>query len=127
MGRQGSSFRISRIVSTYISNLYNDQVVYNRVGHCILSRSEHSGLSRSFKERSVLSHYFFEFLATLETQKNRTFFPVLFKRTEKNVKNVPFFCKEHKRMQERFVLLQKNAERSVLFSIYIYRYIYRYI
>ena len=57
-------------------------LVLSRVGHRVLSRSERSVLSRSFKERSVLSRSFFEFLATYETQKN--------------VKNVPFFCKECK-------------------------------
>ena len=69
-------------------------LLIGRVGHRVFSCSERSGLSRSFKECSVLSHSFFEFLATYETQKNRTFFPVLFKRMGKNVKNVPFFCKE---------------------------------
>ena len=78
-----------------------------RVGHSVLSRSERSGLSRSFKECSVLSHSFSEFLATYETQKNRTFFPVLFKRTEKNLKN----GKERK-------------DHPVVFSIYIQIYIY---
>ena len=46
-----------------------------------------------------------------------------------------FFCKERKRTRERFVLLQKNAEHSILFSIdkyiytgiYIYRFLYKYI
>ena len=41
-----------------------------RVGHRLLSRSERSVLSHSFKERSVLSRSFFAFLATYETQKN---------------------------------------------------------
>ena len=103
--------------------------------HRVLSRSERPGLSHSFKERSILSRSFFEFLATYETQKNETFFPVLFKRTGKNVKDVPFFCKERERMprssrsfikdgkERENVFLQKNAERFVLFSIYIYRYI----
>ena len=61
---------------------------------------------------------FFEFLATYETQKNGTFFPVLFKRTEKNV---PFFCKERKRMQNVFL--------NIYIDIYIdiYRYIKIYI
>ena len=108
-----------------------------RVGHRILSRSERSGLSRSFKERSILSRSFFEFLATYETQKNGMFFPILFKRTGKNVKNVPFFCKERERMQRSSRSFIKNGterenvsffckrtrERSLLFSIYIYRYI----
>ena len=43
--------------------------------------------------------------------------------------NVSFFCKERIRTRERFVLLQKNAERFVFFlNIYIYTVdIYRYI
>ena len=43
--------------------------------------------------------------------------------------NVSFFCKERKKTRERFVLLQKNAERFVFFlNIYIYTVdIYRYI
>ena len=41
-----------------------------RVGHRVLSRSVRFDLSRSFKERSVLSRSFFELLATYETQKN---------------------------------------------------------
>ena len=64
--------------------------IKSRVGHRILSRSERSGLSRSFKERSVLSRSFFELLATYETQKNGTFITVLFKRTEKNGKERSF-------------------------------------
>ena len=65
-------------------------------------------LFRSFKERNVLFRTFFEFLATYETQKERSVFfrsflkngkerkerSVLFKRTDKNLKNVPFFSKE---------------------------------
>ena len=49
---------------------------------------------------------------------------VLLQRTGKNAKIVPFFYKEWERTRERSVLLQKIAEHSVLFSIYIYRYIY---
>ena len=67
-------------------------------------------LSRSFKERSVLSRSFFEFLATHETQKNGTFFPILLKRTGKNVKNVPFFCKEHERTQRLSCSFIKNGK-----------------
>ena len=91
--------------------------VFGRVGHCVLSRSELSVLSRSFKKRSVLSHYFFEFLATYESQKNGTFFPVLFKRTEKNLKNVPFFYKERERTQRSFCTFLKNGKEreNVLF------------
>ena len=85
----------------------------HRFGHRVLSHSK----------RSVLSRSFFEFLATYETQKNGTFFPILFKRTGKNAKIVPFFYKERERTRERSVLLEKNTERSVLFSIYIYKYI----
>ena len=97
-----------------------------RVGHCVLSRSECSVFSRSFKEPSVLSRSFFEFLATYENGngKERKEHPVLLQRMGKNAKIVPFFYKERERTREHFVLLQKNAERSVLFSIYIYRYIY---
>ena len=52
-----------------------------RVGHCVLSCSERSVLSRSFKECSVLSRTFFEFLAAYETQKSGTFFSKEWKRT----------------------------------------------
>ena len=89
------------------------------------------------RERYILFRSFLEFLATYETQKNVTFFSVLFKRTEKNGKNgknVTFFYKER---EERNVLLQrteKNArtskrtgERYVLFSRYIQKYIQIYI
>ena len=118
----------SYIMSIPLLTIILGQCQPTRVGPCVLSRSERSGLSRSFKERSVLSRSFFEFLATYETQKNRTFFPVLFKRTGKKVKNVPFFCKEQERtqerMRERFVLLQKNVRTFRSFSIYIYIDIY---
>ena len=52
-----------------------------RVGHRVLLRSEHIVLLRSFKERNVLLHSFFESLATYETQKNGAFFCILFLRT----------------------------------------------
>ena len=42
----------------------------SRVGHRVLFRSECIVLLRSFKERNVLLHSFFEFLATYENQKN---------------------------------------------------------
>ena len=45
----------------------------------------------------ILFRSLLEFLATYETQKNITFFSVLFKRMEKNAKNVTFFLKERKR------------------------------
>ena len=51
------------------------------------------------RECYVLFRSFLEFLATYETQKNFTFFSVLFKRKEKNAKNVTFFLKERKRTQ----------------------------
>ena len=38
-------------------------------------------------------------------------------RTQRSfAKNVTFFCKVHKRTRERFVLLQKKAEHSILLS-----------
>ena len=46
----------------------------DRVGHRVLFLSECIVLLRSFKERNVLLHSFFEFLATYETQKNDAFF-----------------------------------------------------
>ena len=105
-----------------------------RVGHCVLSCSERSVLSRSFKECSVLSRSFFEFLATYETQQNGTFFPLLFKRTGKNVKNVPFFCKEQERTQRLSCSFIKNGKerKNVLFfckrtRTFFFQYIYRYI
>ena len=115
-----------------------------RVGHRVLSHSERSGLSSSFKERSILFRSFFEFLATYGTQKNGTFFPVLFKRTEKNVKDVPFFCTEWERTprsSRSFIKNRKEREKVSFFCkrtqnlpfffqyiyIDIYRYIYSYI
>ena len=79
--------------------------------------------TKQFEIKSQFLHSFFEFLTTYETQKNDGFFSVLFLGTKKNTKNATFFCKERKRMGERFVLLHKNAECCILFSIYIYRYI----
>ena len=84
------------------------------------------------RERYVLFRSFLEFLATYETQKNVTFFSVLFKRTEKNGRTCSFI-KNGKEREERNVLLKrtkKNArtfrsfakrtgERYVLFSRYI--------
>ena len=52
-----------------------------RVGHRILFRSERKVLLHSFKERNVLLCFYFEFLATYETQKNDALFCVLFLRT----------------------------------------------
>ena len=52
-----------------------------RVGHCVLLHSECIVLLRSFKERNILLHSFFEFLATYETQKNDAFFCILFLKT----------------------------------------------
>ena len=79
------------------------------------------------KECSVLFHSFLEFLATYETQKNP--------------KNTMFFCKERKRTQRTECSFAKNIKElknvsffckrtrkcSVLFSIYIKKYIYIYI
>ena len=99
-----------------------------RVGHSILSRSERSILSHSFKECSVLSHSFFEFLVTFETQKNGTShsfqkngkerkdFPILLQKTWKNAKIFSFFYKEREIMRECFVLLQKNARKFRSFA-----------
>ena len=118
-------------------------MMFFRVGHRVLFHSERSVLFRSFKERNVLFCSFFEFLATYATQKNVPFFPKEGKITQKmqrsfakNVKernerkrtqitqcSFAKNVKESKGTRESFVLLQKNAERSVLFSIYIYRYI----
>ena len=106
-------------------------------GHRVLSRSERSGLSHSFKERSVLSRSFFWVFGKLwdpkernvlsrsfqKNRKERKERPILLQRTGKNAKIVPFFYKERERTRERSVLLEKNTERSVLFSIYIYKYI----
>ena len=69
------------------------------------------------KERNVLSRSF------QKSGKERKENPVLMQRTGKNAKIALFLYKERERTQERYVLLQKNAECSVLFSIYIYRYI----
>ena len=74
-------------------------------------------------------------------KKNVPFFSVLFssfgrlmrpKRMEKNAKNATFFCKELKRTQECFVLLQKNGRTfrsffNIYLEIYIDIHIYRYI
>ena len=111
-----------------------------RVGHCALSRSECPGLSHSFKERSVHSRSIFEFLATYEAQKNGMFFPVLFNRMGKNVKNVPFFCKERERMQrlscsfikngkecENVSFFCKRTQKVPFFFQYLYIDVYRYV
>ena len=58
--------------------IMENQLLYIRDGHRVLFRSERSVLFRSFKECNVLFRSFFEFLATYETQKNVTFFSVLF-------------------------------------------------
>ena len=81
------------------------------------------------KERSVL---FRSFLKNERECKERN---VLLQRTEKNAM---FFCKERKRTQRSSAkngkerenvsfFCKRTRERSVLFSIYIYRYIYRHI
>ena len=69
-----------------------------RVGYRVLFRSVRSILFRSFKERSVLFRFFFEFLATYETQKNVPFFSVL------------FFCIERKRTQRTQHSFVKNVK-----------------
>ena len=75
----------------------------DRVGHRVLYHSERSVLSRSFKERSVLSRSFFEFLATYETQKN--------------VKDVPFICKERERTprSSRSFIKNRKERKNVSF------------
>ena len=55
--------------------------VLSRVGHRVLLRSELIVLLRSFKTRNILLRFFFEFLATYETQKNDAFFCVFFLKT----------------------------------------------
>ena len=64
--------------------------------------------------------FFFRDFGNLWDPKERC---VLFLRTWMNAKTATLFCKECKRTREHFILLQKNAEWSVLFSIYINRYI----
>ena len=60
-------------------------------------------------------------MKTKRTEKERS---VLFKRTEKYAKNVPFFLKERKRTRERFILLEKEWENvQFFFEIYIEIYI----
>ena len=73
------------------------QGLKNRVGHHVLSRSERSVLSRSFKESSILSRSFFEFLATFRDPKER---------------NVLFFCKERERTQTLFRSFIKNKKEG---------------
>ena len=63
------------------------------------------------------------FRSFLKNGKERN---VLLQRTEKNAKNAAFFCKERKRTQEHFVLLQRNA-RTFCSCFNIYIDIYRYI
>ena len=58
--------------------------------------SERIVLLRSFKERNVILHSFFEFLATYETPKEQC---VLLRSFLKNAKNATFICKERIRMQ----------------------------
>ena len=102
-----------------------------RVGHSVLFRSVRSGLLRS-KKRTLRSFPFFlKFFATYETPKERyvlfrSFLKngkeqekrnVLLQRTEKNGKNVTFFCKERKRTARTFrSFAKRTGERYVLFS-----------
>ena len=103
--------------------------VGSRVGHSVLFRSVRYVLLRS-KKRTLRSFPFFlKFLATYQTPKERyvlfrSFLKngkerekrnILLQRTEKNGKNVTFFCKERKRTGERFVLLQKERENVTFF------------
>ena len=112
----------------------------SRVGHCVLLRSEHNVLQRSFKTRcfqvllrsehkvllrsccfQVLLRSFFEFLATYETQKNNAFFCILFLRTYKNAENATFFCKERKRMPRTLRSFAKNIKERENFLFFCKR------
>ena len=117
-------------------------LAFCRVGHRILFR-----LVRSILFHTVLFSSFWRLMRPKRTFGSFPFFSVLFRsflkdgkeckkcnvllqRTEKNAKIATFFCKEHKRTQERVVLLQKNARTfRYFFNIFIdiYRYIYIYI
>ena len=96
-----------------------------RVRCRVLLHSERIVLLRSFKERNVILHSFFEFLATYETPKeqcvllrsflknakNATF--ICKERTHKNAKNAKnatFICKERKRTQANACSFEKNAK-----------------
>ena len=110
-------------------HLLQNGILICRVGHSVLFRSVRYVLLRS-KRRTLRSFPFFlKFLATYQTPKERyvlfrSFLKngkerekrnVLLQRTEKNGKNVTFFCKERKRTGERFVLLQKERENVTFF------------
>ena len=95
-----------------------------RVGHSVLFRSERYVLLRS-KKRTLRSFPFFSrvfgdlwdpkeryvlfrsFLKNGKEQKERN---VLLQRTEKNGKNVTFFCKERKRTERTFHPFIKNGK-----------------
>ena len=77
-GLQVDQIQIS--ITKMQSNVFQICLLFTRVGHRILLRSELIVLLHSFKERNVLLHSFFEFFATYETQKNVAFFCVLLKR-----------------------------------------------
>ena len=113
----------------HVYNTYMTNLLLIRVGHSVLFRSVRYVLLRS-KRRTLRSFPFFlKFLATYQTPKERyvlfrSFLKngkerekrnVLLQRTEKNGKNVTFFCKERKRTGERFVLLQKERENVTFF------------
>ena len=74
------------------------------------------------KECSVLFRSFLEFLATYETQKNVTFFSVLFssfwrlmrpKRTQRTLRS---FAKNRKERKDHSVLLQRTEKNARTFS-----------
>ena len=69
--------------TTATTIFYNTNISHSWIftGLGVLFRSERIILLRSFKECNILLRYFFEFLATYETQKNDEFFSVLFLRT----------------------------------------------
>ena len=95
--------------------------IAGRVGHRVLFCSVRSVLFRSLKGTFRSFPFFFQFFGDLWDPKERN---VLLQRMQKNAKNATFFCKECKRTQEHFVLLQKNARMfRVFFNIYIDIYI----
>ena len=98
--------------------------LHTRVGHSVLFRLVRYVLLRS-KKRTLRSFPFFlEFLATYQTPKERyvlfrSFLKngkerekhnVLLQRTEKNGKNITFFCKERKRTARTLRSFAKNGK-----------------
>ena len=94
----------------------------------VLNVSFFSGL---LKNAMFFFFLFLSFWRLMKPKRMLHYFPFFskeWKRTQKSAKNAMFFCKECKRTQRMQCSFAKNVKerKNVLFSIYIYRYIYIY-